>query len=88
VLAVSALSPPSGIQELVAALDEHRAGLDLSERRLQARRAGALTDFAVEHGERGLRALGGRRAAQALLAEQEEGMEVPALVAALERRMS
>ncbi len=27
-----------------------------------ARRAGALTDFAVEHGERGLRALGGRRA--------------------------
>lgn len=88
VLAVSALSPPSGIEELVAALDEHRAGLDLSKRRLQARRAGALTDFAVEHGERGLRALGGRRAAQALLAEQEAGMEVPALVATLERRMS
>ena len=38
--------------------------LDLPARRLRARRAGALTDFAVEHGERGLRALGGRRAAE------------------------
>ena len=88
VLAVSALAPPSGIEELVAALDDHRAGLDLAARRLQARRAGALTDFAVEHGERGLRALGGRRAAEALLGEQDPGMEVPALVAALERRIA
>ncbi|MGO9321366.1 MAG: ArgK/MeaB family GTPase [Solirubrobacteraceae bacterium] len=88
VLAVSALPPPSGIEELVAALDEHRAGLDLGERRLAARRAAALTDFAVEHGERGLRDLGGRRGAQALLAEQDPGMGVPALVAALERSMT
>jgi LAO/AO transport system kinase len=84
VLAVSALPPPSGIDELVAALDAHRAGLDLGERRLAARRAAALTDFTVEHGERGLRALGGRRGAQALLAEQDPRMAVPALVAALE----
>jgi LAO/AO transport system kinase len=84
VLAVSALPPPSGIDELVAALDEHRAGLDLDERRLAARRAAALTDFAVEHGERGLRVLGGRRGAQALLVEQDPRMAVPALVAALE----
>jgi LAO/AO transport system kinase len=88
VVAVSALSPPSGIDELMAALDEHRAGLDVGARRLAARRAAALTDFAVEHGERGLKALGGRRAALALLAEQDPGMDVPALVAALERQLA
>jgi LAO/AO transport system kinase len=88
VVAVSALSPPSGIDELVAALDEHRAGLDVGARRVAARRAGALTDFVVEHGERGLKALGGRRAALALLAEQDAGMDVPALVAALERQLA
>ncbi len=87
VLSVSSLPPPSGIEDLVAALEEHRAGLDVGERRLRARRAGALTDFALEHGERGLRALGGRRAAEQLLAAQEPGLEVPALVAALERGM-
>jgi LAO/AO transport system kinase len=84
VLAVSSLPPPRGIEELVAALDEQRAALDVGERRLRARRAGALAEFAVEHGERGLRALGGRRAAETLLAEQDAGMDVPALVAALE----
>ncbi|HYM54624.1 MAG TPA: AAA family ATPase [Solirubrobacteraceae bacterium] len=83
-LAVSSLPPPSGIEELVQALDEHRAGLDLPARRLRARRAAALSDFACEHGERGLRALGGRRAAEALLAAQQPGLEVPALVAVLE----
>jgi LAO/AO transport system kinase len=87
VLSVSSLPPPSGIEDLVAALEEHRAGLDVGERRLSARRAGALTDFALEHGERGLCGLGGRRAAEQLLAAQEPGLEVPALVAALERGM-
>jgi LAO/AO transport system kinase len=88
VLSVCATPPPTGIEELVAALEEHRAGLDLIERRLAGRRAAALTDFAVEHGERGLRALGGRHAAQALLAEQDPGMDVPALVAELERGLA
>ena len=37
VLAVSSLSPPSGIEELVAALAEHRADLDVAARRLRAR---------------------------------------------------
>jgi len=87
VLAVSSLPPTSGIEELVGALEEHRAGLDLPARRASARRAGALSDFAHEHGERGLRAVGGRRAAEALLDGQEPGLEVPALVAALERGM-
>jgi LAO/AO transport system kinase len=87
VLAVSSLSPASGIDKLVAALDEHRAALDVSARRLQARRAGALGDFTHEHGERGLRALGGRSAAETLLSEQDPGLEVPALVAQLEREL-
>jgi LAO/AO transport system kinase len=87
VLAVSALSPPSGIEELVAAVDEHHEGLNVAERRLRARRASALTDFAVEHGERGVRALGGRRSAAALLAEQDPGLDLPTLVSVLEQRL-
>ena len=74
----------SGIDELVAALDAHRERLDLPARRLAARRASALADFAAEHGERGLRALGGRRAAERALADADPGADVPALVAALE----
>ena len=87
VLAVSSLSPTAGIQELVQELARHRAGLDVSARRLHARRADALTSFAIEHGERGLRALGGRRAAETLLEAQEPDLEVPALVAVLEQAM-
>jgi LAO/AO transport system kinase len=84
-LAVSSLAPPSGIDELVAALEEHSAGLDLRAHRATARRAAALSDFAVEHGELGLRALGGRHAAETLLAGQDPGLDVAALVAVLER---
>jgi len=87
VIAVSSLPPPSGVEELVQALGVHRANLDLSERRLRARRGGALTDFANEHGERGLRALGGRTAARSWLAEQDRGCSEAALVELLERRM-
>jgi LAO/AO transport system kinase len=86
VLAVSSLGPPQGIEELAGALEEHRSRLDLGGRRLRARRASALADYTREHGERGLRELGGRRAAESLLAQQETGLEVPALVASLERR--
>lgn len=84
VLAVSSLSPPSGFDELAAALAEHRARLHLPARRLAARRAGALADFTVEHGERGLRALGGARVATRLLATQDPALDVPALTRALE----
>jgi LAO/AO transport system kinase len=88
VLAVSSLPPPSGIGELASALAEHRARLDVAARRLSARRASALTEFVAEHGERGLRALGGRSAARKLLSAQAPGLDVPALVAALEQSMS
>ncbi|HTA15635.1 MAG TPA: GTP-binding protein [Solirubrobacteraceae bacterium] len=85
VLAVSSLPPPQGVQELVAALEEHRAGLDLVGRRLRARRAGALLDFAEEHGGQGLRALGGRRAGERLLEQQDPGLDAQTLVGILER---
>jgi LAO/AO transport system kinase len=84
VVAVSSLPPVQGIAELVDALDRHAASLDVAARRLVARRSSALIDFAIEHGERGLRRLGGRRAAQRWLAMQDPGLEVPALVATLE----
>jgi len=85
VLAVSSLTPPQGIEELVAALDEHRASVGVAERRVRARRAGALLDFANEHGERGLRAIGGRQAAERLLEQQDPGLDAQALLAVLER---
>ena len=86
VVAVSSLPPVDGIDALVAALDAHCAALDLPAARVRARRLGALADFVSEHGERGLRALGGRRAAVAWLAEQDPGLAEPALVRALEER--
>jgi LAO/AO transport system kinase len=87
VVAVSSVPPPSGVEDLVAALDAHRAGLELGAVRTRARRLGALADFVAEHGERGLRAIGGRRAAQRWLSEQEPGLDEPALLRALEARM-
>jgi LAO/AO transport system kinase len=86
VVAVSAIPPTQGIEELVSAIDEHRQTLDLRERRLAARRANALADFLAEHGERGLRALGGRRSTERWLAEQDPALDVPALTAKLEAR--
>jgi LAO/AO transport system kinase len=86
VVSVSSVPPPSGIDELAAALDEHRAGLDIEATRRSARRLAALADFGAEHGEAGLRALGGRRAAERFLEEQDPGLDVQALVAALAER--
>ena len=86
VVAVSSLPPVSGIDDLVAALDAHRASLDLPATRVRARRLGALADFTAEHGERGLRALGGRREAVAWLAGNDPGLDEAALLRALEAR--
>jgi LAO/AO transport system kinase len=83
VVAVSSLPPPKGVEELVKALGEHRAGLDMESVRLRMRRLTAVSAFAAEYGERGLREVGGRRAAERLLAE-EEGLTVPELTALLE----
>ena len=86
VLAVSSVGPPTGIRELVDTLDAHRAAIDLPARRLRARRLHALADFTAEHGERGLRGLGGRRAAERWLEEQPPGLDVAALARALAAR--
>jgi LAO/AO transport system kinase len=85
VIAVSSIPPVSGVDALISALDAHRAGLDLPARRTAARRAHALADFIEEHGGAGLRALGGRRAAEARLAASDPGQDVAALTAELER---
>jgi LAO/AO transport system kinase len=84
VLSVSSLSPPTGIEELVAALDDHHRGLDLPSLRPRTRRAAALLEFSAEHGDGGLRALGGRRAAERLLAAQDPATSVNGLIEALE----
>ena len=86
VLSVSSVHPVTGIDELVAALDSHRDGLDLAATRVRTRRLGALADFVAEHGARGLRRLGGRREAERFLAGQPPEADEPVLVAALESR--
>jgi GTPase len=83
---VSSVAPPTGIAELVDALEAHRKSLDLPARRLLARRRHALDEFAAEHGERGLRALGGRLAAERQLAGQDPTLDVGALERILEAR--
>ena len=84
VLAVSSVPPPAGIDELADALEALRDRADLGERRVRARRGAALREFAAEHGERALRELGGRRAAERLLEEQDRGASVTDLLAVLE----
>ncbi|MBJ7330488.1 MAG: ArgK protein [Solirubrobacteraceae bacterium] len=88
VVMVSSVPPPSGVDDLADAFAAHREALDLPARRLAARRAAALADFAVERGERGMRGLGGRRAALKLLVEQDPALDVPSLVAILEDKVS
>jgi LAO/AO transport system kinase len=86
VVAVSALPPPAGVDELADALDAHRERADVEAARVRARRLAALAELAVERGESALRALGGRRAAEKLLAELDPRLPVADLVAELERR--
>ena len=85
VLAVSSLPPPTGIDELVAALDAHRASLDLPAVRTRQRRLAALSEFVAEHGEARLRSLGGRREAERLLQQQAPGLSVTELTEVLEK---
>jgi LAO/AO transport system kinase len=85
VVSASSMAPPTGIEALADAIDAHRARLDFPGRRLQSRRLHALADFSAEHGDRGLRRLGGRREAERWLAEQPPEVDVPALGRALQR---
>jgi LAO/AO transport system kinase len=85
VLAVSSIPPPIGIDELLEALAEHRREIDLVARRHASRRAQALDEFASEYGERGVRALGGRREARRALERYDPRLDVRTLARALER---
>ena len=80
VLAVSSLPSPQGVEELARALDAHRAGLDLPAVRADGRRRAAVRELASEHGDAALRALGGRRAAEGLLARQDPSLGTSELV--------
>jgi LAO/AO transport system kinase len=84
VVSVSSVPPPTGIDELVDALDAHRAHLDLRERRPRSRRLSALHEFEAEHGEGALRRLGGRREAERLLSGRPPDDSVADLLRALE----
>src|SRR5215213_3119781 len=84
VLAVSSVAPSSGVEELADAIDAHRNAIDVTERRIRARRGAALREFTAEHGERALRDLGGRREAQRLLEGRHPAAGVTELVSALE----
>jgi LAO/AO transport system kinase len=84
VVAVSSIPPPAGIDELAQALDAHRAGLDVREARTRARRLSAIRELVAERGESALRAVGGRREAERLLAGQDSGAGVAELIDTLE----
>ena len=83
VVAVSSLPPPTGIGDLAGALDHHRDALDLPQRRLRSRRLAALGELVAEHGESALRALGGRREAERLLAGEDATADVRRLTRVL-----
>ena len=86
VVSVSSITPPQGVEELVAALDARRAAVDLPGRRLTARRGAALAELVAELGDRGLRAVGGRRAALRWLSEQDAGLDAASLARTLQER--
>jgi LAO/AO transport system kinase len=87
VLAVSCIAPPTGVEELADALDAHGQSLDPESRRPRARRLSALRELTAEHGERAVRALGGRRKAERLLADQDPKAGTAELVALLEQEI-
>jgi LAO/AO transport system kinase len=81
---ISSIPPPQGIADLARALEAHRGRIDLPKRRQHARRRHALENFVVEHGDRGLRALGGRLQAERWLEAQDGALDVASLERALE----
>jgi LAO/AO transport system kinase len=85
VLLLSSLPPTTGVDGLIEAVEHHFASLDLTQHRVRSRRLAALASFSFEHGERGMRALGGRRTAERVLADQNPDLAHHELVAVLEQ---
>lgn len=69
VVPVTSIPPVEGVDELIDTTERLFSALNLTERRSRVRRLAALDAFTNEYGQRGLRSLGGRRAAEKLLAE-------------------
>jgi LAO/AO transport system kinase len=86
VLQVSSLPPATGVDDLIEAVESHFNTIDLTARRAESRRLAALDAYAQEHGERGLRALGGRRAGEKLLRKQDPMLGHRQLLKLLEER--
>ena len=87
VLAVSSLPPGTGVEELADALEARRGQVDVAGRRLRARRLSALRELRPSTASSALRALGGRREAERLLAAQDPGASTAELVALLKERI-
>jgi LAO/AO transport system kinase len=85
VVATSAAPPTHNIQKLADEIDAHRERLDLPARRIRSRRLSALAELVAEHGDSGLRALGGRRAAQRVLDAAPPEASMAELAAMLRR---
>lgn len=89
VIAVSSLPPAREFDALARALERQR-DRHTALRRPRARRSGAFTSFAIEHGQRAVRALGGRHAVERFLSTLEPTMSEPELedmlLAELEQR--
>ena len=86
VVAVSSVPPPTGIEDLVAAVDEHHAADDVAAGRASRRRVQALAEFAEIHGRKGMDSLGGRRAALKALEDLDASAGVPGMVSQLAAR--
>ena len=86
VLQVSSLPPAKGVDRLIDSVEEQFGLMDLTERRSRVRRYAALDAFTHENGEKGLRSLGGRRAAEKLLGEQDPMLGHRALRQCLDER--
>ena len=86
VVAVSSVPPPQGIEELIDALDAHRAGLDLPARRLAATADARPRRLHRRARQPRAAGAGGRREAQRWLAKRDPGLDVSALTAELEGR--
>lgn len=87
VVAVSAIAPVRGIDQLVDAIEQHHSSIDLHARRTRTRRMAAVASFEAEHGDRGLRALGGRRAALKSLDSEDAGLDSQQLAGKLEKQL-
>ncbi|MFA4929052.1 MAG: GTP-binding protein [Patulibacter sp.] len=84
VVGVSSLPPSSGFDDLVEALDRHRERIDVAAHRRAARRRAAVDDFRLEHGQRALRRIGGRRGALRVIDDAPADVAIPRLLAQLE----